>query len=211
MVSKLEEKRAARFRFLETLYEMVDGSQAVSVDFYEVGKKAGLDPGTTINVFQYLSKEGLIKGHTLQEIVLTHRGVKEYEAALSSPAEPTEYFPPVNVVNNIMNVTGGITGSQIQQSTKNSTQVINNIDSTESEDIKEFIQLVKEKLPELELDQQSKKDVEAEIHTIEAQLKSSKPKKTIINTCLQALRDILVGVASSAASRLLLEGISSFI
>lgn len=211
MVSKLEERKATRYRFLKTLYEMVGGTQAVPVDFREVGRKAGLDPETAINVFRYLSKEGLIKGHTLQEIILTHRGVKEYEAALSSPEEPTKYFPPLNVVNNIMNVSGSITGSQIQQSTKNSTQVINNIDSTESEDIKEFIQLVKEKLPELELDQQSKKDVEAEIYTIEVQLKSSKPKKTIINTCLQALRDILVGVASSAASRLLLEGISSFI
>ncbi len=91
------------------------------------------------------------------------------------------------------------------------TQVIKNIDGTESEDINAFIQLVKEKLPELDLDQQSKTDVEAEIHTIEAQLKSSKPKKQIITTCLQALRDILVGVNSSAASRILLEGISSFI
>lgn len=212
MVTELEKRKAARFRYLETLYEMVDGSQAFRVDARDVGEKVGLDQDSTKDVLQYLVNEGLVDIQDLDwGICIAHSGIKEYEAALSNPGSSTTYFPPLNVVNNIMNVTGGISGSQIQQSTQGSKQAMTINQDSDIAEIREFIQLVREKLPELDLNEQAKIDVIAEIDTIEAQLRASKPKKTVITVCLHALKDLLFQVAASVVGKLLMDKLSTLV
>lgn len=78
-------------------------------------------------------------------------------------------------------------------------------------EIREFIQLVREKLPELDLNEQAKIDVIAEIDTIEAQLRASKPKKTVITVCLHALKDLLFQVAASVVGKLLMDKLSTLV
>src|SRR5258708_1383242 len=47
----------------------------------------------------YLQAEGLLEFPSYETISITHAGVVEVEAALSTPAAPTEHFPAFSIVN----------------------------------------------------------------------------------------------------------------
>ncbi len=103
---------------------------------------------------------------------------------------------------NINNFYGGVTGSQIQQSSIDSVQTINNFSTKE---ITNFISSLKDNLKDIELDSEKKKELEAEIATIEIQTKSPKPKESIIKEGLTSIRNILEGASGSGIYQLLTE------
>ena len=70
--------------------------------------------------------------------------------------------------------------------------------SLESEGIKEMIDLLKAKLPEIGLSVRDEAQVQAEIQTAEAQMNSPKPRHNVIKEGLQTINRVLEGAAGNA-------------
>jgi hypothetical protein len=114
---------------------------------------------------------------------------KEKEAANKSP-------------QNITNFYGTVVSPQIQQGEMHGVQISVNL-SIQHEQIAEFIKKFKEALPALGLTEDQKGEAKAELQTVEAQLKSPKPKSSIIHEGLKSLRTILEGAGGAVAAQLL--------
>ena len=74
------------------------------------------------------------------------------------------------------------------------------------ERLQALILLLKESIDTLNLEPEKRRDLTADIHTIEAQMTSSQPKTTVLASCLDSIQEILKRKAVSAcASKLLLK------
>ena len=190
----IEDMKKKRFLFLNRLYELSGGSTTKVFDDppSQIGKELGFDKDLTWDIVFYLKKEDWVKLYG-KAITISHHGVQEVERALSNPNEPSPSFPPVI---NIISVEQ-MKNSQILQASPGAKQVTT-IDESKYEQLKEFLQSLKESIEQLELEPQQKSDLQAEIQTIDAQMSSSMPKNTIIMECLGSVRKILEGAAGSA-------------
>ena len=196
----LTKKKTDRFRYLNLLYERTGGQRLKFLDMWDLGGELGIGRDDTHVLVDYLVGENLAEHRGIGGIIgITHYGIVEVERALTEPETPTKYFPPVINVLNIHSVVG----SQIQQGTHGSTQT-QTVTTNDTEAIRALVSSFREKLSELPLDQADKSDAEAELQTLEAQLRSSKPKTAIIRESLKTLRNLLEGVASNALAAVLL-------
>ncbi len=191
----LQEKKAARFKLLETIYKEAGGSESAMLNIHEVGQSLGFAPELTRLSYEYLRGENLIEFKALGGLVsLTHYGIREYEQAIEAPEIETKYFPAANIVNNILHI-GKIENSQVQVGTANSTQVINKN--------KEFDELVKwimeiEKALITEKMEETVDKIKEEIESIKTLLSAEKPNKKYINMAMATIKDLMIGVASNA-------------
>lgn len=192
----ITKKRTDRFRFLHRLYERTNGDYHVLEDMFEVGEDVGLSRDETGRVMQYLDGEGLATHRAIGGVVaITHSGAIEVEQALSKPETPTHYFPPVV---NILHVQSMV-GSQIQQGTHGSTQSqTQSISQSDLTAIQDLLVKLQQSLGTLGLTSDALAEAQSEIQTIEAQIRSSKPKPVILRESLRTLRNLVEGVASNA-------------
>ena len=198
-MASIDQLRKKRFQFLHRLYEKTEGNEREMVNMWELGNELGFDKAETNRISQYLVGEYLMEYAAQGGIIaITHQGIIEVEDALSNPEEPTQYFPPVNIIN-----IHHMQNSQIQQGTIESTQsqfvelkIIN--------DIQEFIELLKDKLPDLCLNVEDMSEIEADIKTVQSQMASSKPKKGVLRECLSSMQRVLEGVAGSVVAQQLI-------
>ena len=72
-----------------------------SISLMDLGDQLGFTPVETGQIAAYLQHEGLLKKVTFQNVSITHWGIKEIEAALSKPDQPTQHFPAINITYNI--------------------------------------------------------------------------------------------------------------
>ena len=188
----IEDMKKKRLLFLKRLYELSGGSTTKVFDDppSQIGKELGFDKDLAWKIVFYLKGEGLVKLNG-RAITISHQGVRKAESALSNSNEPSSYFPSGNII------VGQMVNSQIQQASPGAKQVTT-IDESKYEQLKEFLQSLKESIERLELEPQQKSDLQAEIQTIDAQISSSEPKYTVITECLGTIRRILEGVAGSA-------------
>ena len=166
----LKEKRAARFQVLKAIYDASNGDVGHMFETEELTELTGLSASEVDSAANYLAGEGLLENATFQHVAVTHAGVVEIEAALSSPERETHYFPPVvNIINNTIN--GNVTGSNIQQAGGHSTQTA----AISKNDIQDLIAVLRANLDELGLDDGTKFDLVVDVDTIDTQLKRSSP------------------------------------
>ena len=192
-----------RFQFLKTVYELTDGNPYSFVDMWEIGEKQGLSPSETQSIVTWLSNEGLLgDGFIGGGISISHGGVQEIETALSHPKQGTRYFPPVINIVNVENMNN----SQIQQGTTTSTQSFKQV-SDSMDDIRNELEKLKSIVANLNLDDETNVEVEAQIATVEAQLKSKHPIRVVIEESTKSLRNLLEGTTAS----LIASGILSMI
>ncbi|OAA84678.1 hypothetical protein [Clostridium ljungdahlii] len=205
-MDKLTDIKSKRFKFMEILYEATDGNQHAFVNMSEIGKELGFNRKETDLITQYLEGEGLIKFVALGgEISITHYGVTQVEEALSEPDKPTEYFPPINIIN-VQNMIG----SQVQQGTTNSTQR-ETFSTSDIDKLTDFIQELDTKVSQLNLKPEDKDELDAEISTIKVQSSSSRPKPLIIKESLKTIRNLLEGMTGSILATELLNKLSNII
>ena len=107
--------------------------------------------------------------------------------------------PVVNIAN-----IKHMESSQIQQGTIDSTQQ-GTFEITNQKQLLEFIELLKDKLPDLEISDDDKPEIEADIATIEAQMKSSRPKDGIIKESLSSIKRVLEGASGVVIANELLK------
>jgi hypothetical protein len=203
----IEEQRKARFQFLNRLYEATGGDEYSYVDMFELGKEIGLDGQETQRVFQYLSHEGLLAARALGGAIgITHFGVVNVEQALSQPSKPTQYFPPVNIIN-----IQSMVNSSIQQASPGATQTAT-YNSSDLKGLGTILDELTNSLSGLKLSEQSNAELRADITAINAQLVSPNPKGVIIKEAGKSIRNILEGttgslIAAGLATKLKLFGI----
>lgn len=199
-MDSLTKKKANRFRYLNALYERTGGDQMQFLDMWDLGATIAIFRGDIQTVVDYLVGEHLVEYRGIGGIIsITHQGILEVERALEEPEAPTRYFPPVINVLNIQSVVG----SQIQQGTHGSTQT-QTINTNELEAIRALVDAFRNNMSGLTLAVDERTEAEAELQTLEAQLKSTKPKLSIVRESLRTLRTLLEGVASNALSAMLL-------
>ena len=199
----LAEKKAARFIMLEAVYNISEGSERVFKSIEDIANVISLPETLTRITYEYLMGEGLLNPVAFGNLFyITHEGIKEYESATSNPENETTYFPPVNIVNNILNIER-ITGSQqIQIGTDSSSQnmAISNVDTVK---IQTWIEELEKTILNIEFIR--KNEILEEIETVKSLLKTSKPKNIFLNSSLNTIKNILIGVASNTAFQLLLK------
>jgi hypothetical protein len=198
-MSTIEDLRKNRFQFLRLLYDKSGGNRRNVFIMWEIGKELGLSRDETESVTQYLHGENLLEHKTMGGgIVITHLGVREVEDALSHPEQPTQYFPPVNIIN-----IHHMQGSQIQQGVTGSTQ-LGLFDCKNKGEIVEFVELLKMKLPDLRLGKEPESELNSDVLTLEAQLLSSRPKLSILKESMLSIQRILEGAAGAVVAQQLL-------
>lgn len=196
----LTKKKTDRFRYLNLLYERTGGQRLKFIDMWDLGGELGIGRDDTHALVDYLVGEHLAEHRGIGGIIgITHYGIVEVERALTEPEAPTKYFPPVINVLNIHSVVG----SQIQQGTHGSMQT-QTVTTNDTEAIRTLVNAFRERLSELPFSQAERSEAEAELQTLEAQLRSSKPKNAIVQESLKTLRNLLEGVASNALAAALL-------
>jgi hypothetical protein len=190
-----EERIARRFRFLKRLYDVTDGNKFASETVEQLASDTGIDVDEATNIAQYLAGKNLIQWRTMRgDVSITEWGVDEVERAESDPKEATLYFPP-NIVN-IMQVET-MTGSQIQQGTVSSQLLINDV---ERASIEKLVAQIKDITTGLSLSAEVGADVDGHIGTIESQLRTSKPKRSIIREAAASLQELLSPFAAAAGA-----------
>lgn len=196
-MNDINRKKELRYLFLQRLYELTDGSELKRVAKDDVAKGFDVSGQEAHDIWQYLKGEYLAKPVNMA-VSITHAGVVEIERALSEPDKPTQYFPPVNIIN-----VHQMHGSVIQQGTTNSAQKVK-LTSAEKIEIDEFIKKLKLALPELTLTKEANSEVSADIATIEAQIGSERPKAGIIKESLLSIQRILEGAGGAILAHQLL-------
>jgi len=115
---------------------------------------------------------------------------EEKEAAGRGPQNVTNFFGPVQ-------------SPQIQQGATQPLQVT--ALDLDTHAVREFVGLLRRELDNLELPAEQRGEAEAELRTIEAQVKSPKPKPLIVREGLQSLRSILENGGGAAVGQILVE------
>jgi uncharacterized LabA/DUF88 family protein len=195
-MDNLQKIQKLRFKVLEYLYKKTEADIHQDVDYTDMindllENRRDFNEEDIKRAYQYLVGEGLAETKTYSSVGITHYGIKEYEAAISHPEEPTQYFPPVNVI-----YVENMHQSQIQQGTFQSSQSLR-LSVENKSDIEDYINLLKKHLEELTLPREDESEINAEIATIEAQIRSSRPKSGIIKESLLSIKNILEGAAGS--------------
>jgi hypothetical protein len=151
---------------------------------------------------QYLVGEKLIEFMAMGGLAgITHYGIKEYEAAISSPEQESKYFPPINVINNIANIES-ISNSQVQIGSNASSQVINK--ETEFGEILDWLSKLENSLLSEKMNTELE-SIRDEINLVKAIASSEKPNKKYLNIALGAIRDLLVEISSNAICQSLVQ------
>ena len=200
---RMQELNRKRFALLHALYETSEGHRYQIVNLFELAEKLGIPKDEAHPIADWLSGEHLLEIKTHDGgIAITHEGIRQVEKALSSPDEPTDYFPPINII-----YVGSMHHSQIQQGTLESLQYQSSADVS-TDRLLEFIEEAKVRIDELSLVNNQRDEFIADLSTIEAQARSPKPKQTIIHEALASVKSILEAAAGQVAATFLLNFLS---
>lgn len=200
-----QDAQRKRFRFLKKLYDLTNEDTSVYINPIEFGTELGLADSEIERISEFLDSEDLIDFDIRDFVCITHKGIVEIEQAQSTPNKPTQYFAPIyNMqVENMI-------GSQIQQGTNHSSQVLT-YSNNDIGAIHKLIADLRSHLPELKLSPNIQEEVDADITTLESQTKSPRPKSTIIKECLLSIKTILEGIAGNVIAAMLLQQIGNLL
>lgn len=199
----LEETKIDRFNFLKKVYEKKTRGGLQIFEASKIAEEIGLNGDEADLVVEYLEGENLIETHDEngELISITHYGKLKIEEALSKPNEPTEYFPPVNIIYNY----GEMHNSPIMQSSTASNQTFN-LTENNSTELKKFIELFERRISELPFkSEEDKNEAVAEVQTIKSQVSSPRPKEIVIQESRKTMRNILEGMTGSILATELLK------
>lgn len=188
----LDDRRRRRAAFMRALYELVDASTLASALPSAVAGPAGLTVQEAESVVEYLENDGLIEMQTFDgDVSITHRGIKEVEQSLARPDESTEHFPPATVY-----VAGDVYG--LQAGTSRSTQQVEvAVDASALQAIEAFAWALREVLDDLPGDE--REAARADLDTVDAQLRSPRPRRAVLREAVRSLRAVAEGAAGSGA------------
>jgi len=196
---QLNELNAQRFAFLRKVAQDTNSDPDSMVDMWEVGEELGYSRSQTERVVHYLVEEGLLQHMAIGGIIsITHQAVKELESAIRKPSQPTEHFPPVNIM-----YVASMQNSQVQQGTSRSTQT-GNLSAGDLDVMRDWVEEAQNRLQELDLNPEGVDEISTQLATLRAQLGSKKPNTTILREGGKTVRAILEGATGNVAGGILL-------
>ncbi len=95
-----------------------------------------------------------------------------------------------------INYNAPVVHSQIQQGSPHATQTLT-VSATDKSAVADFVRILKEHAPQLGLDASTTGKLEAEIQTIETQVASATPNRTVLHESLRTKRNLVEGTAVS--------------
>jgi hypothetical protein len=204
----LEQKKDVRFHFLGALYKLTDGKESKFIDYKVVGAQVGMDERAAFKVGQYLAEEGLLRFRSETGLLtMTHGGVAEVKASDSDHNVDSSHFafvgrapepPTMQPAPERPDLPGAETGPDVGMSFQETTKLA------------EIIRMARTSMGRLELERQETQSLDADIRTIEAQLSSPRPRRTILFDALESMRDVLKGAAEGSRVPLLLAEMEAF-
>ncbi len=198
----LDEKKKERFLLLHKMYEKTDQSGLQLLQLEELARELGLNRVEALVVADYLANEGLIRifNDEANIVAINHKGVVEIEAALSAPTKGTEHFLPLNFI-----YVEQMNNSQIMQASEGGFQAFI-LGDDRIENLREFLETFNKRSDELSFNSaEDRKELEAEVATITAQIESPRPKYQIVATSIQSITNILEGFSGSVLATMLIE------
>jgi len=191
----IRQRQADRLRFLKEVYDVTGGNPDDETTIEEVAGRLGFDENYADQIEAYLVREGLIQRPYAGHIALSHDGLNEVEAALETPDEPTEHFPPISVFQNY----GTMIGSPVQQATVQSQQSVQQT-ITPPPELGQLLAELRDALDRLDLPDAQRDELRADVETAQAQVGSPRPKRSILAECLGSIRRVLEGAVANVAA-----------
>ncbi|MEO0005041.1 MAG: hypothetical protein ABIK49_03450 [candidate division WOR-3 bacterium] len=127
-----------------------------------------------------------------ERLWITDTGISYIDGSSAHPSPI-----PSNVV-----IVGEMSNSVIQQAGTGSTQSVE-FNLNRLRELRALVNELKQSLPQIELDAESKAVLESDVNTLEVQLNSPRPKSQIISECINTIRDILTSAGGSFAAAFL--------
>jgi hypothetical protein len=204
-----EERQAARLAYMKLAYERSSGSPNALFEYAEIGRELGLSDEATQSVLSYLTEKGLLKLETYSSISITTWGIDEVEELMRNPEQPTDNLPaPASI--NVM-IVREMYGSQVQQgSTSSVQQQKSGLGHEEIEALRSVLEEYRRAIENPGIDELRRREAEAELQTIEAQLSSPSPKPRILVESLHALRSIAEGMGAAVAAEAVMHALKFF-
>lgn len=112
-------------------------------------------------------------------------------------------------VTNITNHIGSLTNSQLQQGTSYSSQSYNA--SLDKELVASFIAELETSKQRLDLSSSDNIHVDANLHTLKSQIRTSEPNPVIISEALKSIRNVLEGITGSVIASGLLTSLATLL
>ncbi len=171
-----------------------------------IGEELNLGGDDTKRIVRYLDAKGLLKVHGASGTIaqMTTRGIDEVERARTQPDQPTQNFPPFNII-----MVERMTDSQILQASPGAAQMVYIEGNKQA--LLDLTQSIRDHREELAAQSEQQRDLLAEVKTVEAQLRSSKPSPTIIGESLRSMKSILERVAAGVVVKALLNRIDTLL
>jgi hypothetical protein len=199
-----EQRKAARFKMLEKIYEETGGSDISFVDIYEIGEKLNFTTNLAETTAMYLKEEGLIEFKALGGCAgITHFGIKQYEQAVNKPEQESRFFPPVGIIQNILTA-DKIENVQIQQGNYQSKQEMNK--NGEYDVVLLWLKSLEEAIKK-ENKNETLEVIKNDIEFIKNNIASGKPDKKYISMALDAIKSEIIKITASKLFQLLVQTI----
>lgn len=196
----LQKQLQEKNEFLKKAYEVAveySPSSPLSIDINprEFGKSIGFDEATTTRVMTELVQDGyVLSGLGMHMLIVTQKGVN-YLRYIEGEQNSTTSIN-VNVGNN--------SNFQFQHGTVNSQQQIE-ISNSSPEELKEFVQEIKDGLDELKkyLQPEEFENLKAETEYLDNNLQRPTPNKSILKTVTTNILDILKAVPANIIANII--------
>lgn len=155
------------------------------------GMEVPLQPAFHVAAIEVIGILDAVRNSVLEfSLKLEQEGIHGEGMSFSREEKQAAGLMTYNITNNI----GSMHGSQIQQhSSGNQTLNVN----ADLRDIAAFVSTLRASIDKLGLDQDSRKELLAEIATTHSQAESPRPKRAVIEESMRTIRTILEGAAGS--------------
>jgi len=185
---EIKKLQSDRLRYLEKAYHESKGDPDAYMEWKTIGNELGLDENRSNSISSWLEKEDFIKFQASSIFSLTNLGMKTIEDAITKPDEPSGPLIAYNQIN-----IGQMINSNIQQGTIDSIQN-QTIQQNDLNAIKNLIEKLEDSLDHLHMTDIQKCDLITDIETIKAQTKSSNPKKQILSSVFNSIKNTLQSI-----------------
>lgn len=189
-----EQRKAARYKMLEKIYEETGGSEISFVDIYDIGEKLNFTTDLSETTATYLANERLIEFKALGGCAgITHFGIKQYEQAIKKPEQESRFFPPVSIIQNILTA-DKIENVQFQQGNYQSKQEMNK--NGEYDVVLLWLKNLEEAIKN-ENRNETLAVIKNDIEFIKNNIASGKPDKKYISLALDTIKSEIIKITAS--------------
>ena len=196
-----ETAQARALRLLEEIYKrtVITGNP---VHATKLAATIGSTEPEALAAWRYLKQRALINthgDHVAGAASVNANGIDTIEKAREQPSQPPPGFGSVtyNTVH-IHHMQGGAIQQAGAHSTQHQTITYNSKDLV---DLQQAIEILSQRIDELNLDAATKNNALAQVDTIKAQLSADKPIPTILTEAGRSLRNITEGAISELIAK----------